>query len=61
MPSEKRHAVNWSERYHINRIISNCIAVVTPTPFAVQHTRRAILSCDERAPPYMSGKEHAEG
>ena len=42
MPSEKRHAVNWTERYHINRIISNCIALVTPPQFAVQHTRRAI-------------------
>ena len=25
MPSEKRHTLNWSERYHTNRIVSNCM------------------------------------
>jgi hypothetical protein len=61
MPSEKRHALNWSESYHINRIISNCIALVTPPPFAVQHTRRAILSCDESAPLHASLPKEALG
>ena len=52
MPSEKRHTLNWSERYHINRIISNCMHRNADTVCGAAYSTRVILSWAERPPPY---------